>query len=407
MDAIRGRNNPRLAYAGEIAGSETGRYLLGSRLYCPILRRFSSPGSLSPFDAGGVNRYAYAGADPMNRIDPSGGSWWEWALAGLGLVAAVAGAIASGGALAGLTGAAAAGSLTASTSTLSVSLMTAAAVADVVSVAADIGSTVSLSMGDTRMGALFGWMALGAGAASVGTARWLGKGVRGASAAGHLRAPVEPPSGFVRQRPVIPDGSPVDRNLVKRQMIRDPGQVPDGRLIALRDADEVWHVRMRINWVARSHGTFPGAFHFGSDTAIARKHVLPYLPAIARSTPVAPGNLYFYTGVHGHAMGRNWNMLGRMGADPASLTEDRAIQGQLAAAAQPHTLVVEDLANLTVAEARSAFARPGVHVHAYCYAAVDEVLLDMFGVTHAPPVYSSDLLEPVGYYRYQGHDHGR
>ncbi|WP_230202737.1 RHS repeat-associated core domain-containing protein, partial [Pseudomonas syringae] len=40
----------------------------------PVLMRFNSPDSLSPFGEGGVNAYAYAycEGDPVNRVDPSG-----------------------------------------------------------------------------------------------------------------------------------------------------------------------------------------------------------------------------------------------------------------------------------------------------------------------------------------------
>lgn len=49
-------------------------YLLGNgyRAFNPLLMRFHSPDSLSPFTEGGLNAYAYVGNDPANRIDPSG-----------------------------------------------------------------------------------------------------------------------------------------------------------------------------------------------------------------------------------------------------------------------------------------------------------------------------------------------
>lgn len=52
-------------------------YLLGNghRLFNPGLMRFHSPDSLSPFDSGGINAYAYCANDPVNRIDPSGRSF--------------------------------------------------------------------------------------------------------------------------------------------------------------------------------------------------------------------------------------------------------------------------------------------------------------------------------------------
>lgn len=64
----------RLGYKGEIHEEETGWQLLGNgyRAYNPLLMRFHSPDSLSPFDEGGINAYAYCGGDPVNYSDPTG-----------------------------------------------------------------------------------------------------------------------------------------------------------------------------------------------------------------------------------------------------------------------------------------------------------------------------------------------
>jgi len=65
----------RSRYTGERIEADPGWYLLGRRPYAPVLRRFLVPDAMSPFDAGGVNRYAYCGGDPINRVDPSGYVW--------------------------------------------------------------------------------------------------------------------------------------------------------------------------------------------------------------------------------------------------------------------------------------------------------------------------------------------
>ncbi|MBC3436833.1 RHS repeat-associated core domain-containing protein [Pseudomonas sp. BW16M2] len=51
-----------------------GIYLLGNgyRAFHPILMRFGSPDTASPFNAGGINAYAYCQSDPVNRTDPDG-----------------------------------------------------------------------------------------------------------------------------------------------------------------------------------------------------------------------------------------------------------------------------------------------------------------------------------------------
>lgn len=65
-----------LGFNGERADSITGYYLLGNgrRAFNPILMRFNSPDSMSPFGLGGVNSYSYCLQDPVNYQDPSGNS---------------------------------------------------------------------------------------------------------------------------------------------------------------------------------------------------------------------------------------------------------------------------------------------------------------------------------------------
>jgi RHS repeat-associated protein len=65
-----------LGFNGERPDLVTGHYLLGNgyRAFNPVLMRFNSPDSLSPFGKGGVNSYVYCLADPINRSDPTGHS---------------------------------------------------------------------------------------------------------------------------------------------------------------------------------------------------------------------------------------------------------------------------------------------------------------------------------------------
>lgn len=44
----------------------------GNRGFSPALMRFISPDEYSPFEAGGINCYAYCNGDPINFTDPSG-----------------------------------------------------------------------------------------------------------------------------------------------------------------------------------------------------------------------------------------------------------------------------------------------------------------------------------------------
>jgi RHS repeat-associated protein len=63
-----------LGFNGERPDPVTGCYLLGNgyRAFNPVLMRFNSPDSWSPFGDGGLNAYAYCVGDPVNRMDPTG-----------------------------------------------------------------------------------------------------------------------------------------------------------------------------------------------------------------------------------------------------------------------------------------------------------------------------------------------
>lgn len=63
-----------LGYTGQRYDRFTNHYLLGNgyRTYSPLLMRFLSPDTLSPFGKGGRNAYAYCEGDPTNNVDPSG-----------------------------------------------------------------------------------------------------------------------------------------------------------------------------------------------------------------------------------------------------------------------------------------------------------------------------------------------
>lgn len=71
-----------LGFNGERPDPVTRCYLLGNgyRAFNPVLMRFNSPDSLSPFGTGGLNTYAYCAGDPVNRRDPTGHSFLHKAL---------------------------------------------------------------------------------------------------------------------------------------------------------------------------------------------------------------------------------------------------------------------------------------------------------------------------------------
>ncbi|VVO04481.1 RHS repeat-associated core domain-containing protein [Pseudomonas fluorescens] len=63
-----------LGFNGERPDPVTGHYHLGNgyRQFNPVLMRFNSPDSWSPFGEGGLNAYAYCAGDPVNRTDSTG-----------------------------------------------------------------------------------------------------------------------------------------------------------------------------------------------------------------------------------------------------------------------------------------------------------------------------------------------
>ncbi len=75
---VYGHVEPRRAgllyFSGQPLERTVQGYLLGNgyRLYSPMLMRFVSPDSFSPFGKGGCNTYAYCSGDPVNKTDPTG-----------------------------------------------------------------------------------------------------------------------------------------------------------------------------------------------------------------------------------------------------------------------------------------------------------------------------------------------
>ncbi|KAI2693883.1 RHS repeat-associated core domain-containing protein [Pseudomonas sp. TNT3] len=63
-----------LGFNGEPPDALSGHYHLGNgyRQFNPVLMRFNSPDSWSPFGEGGLNAYAYCGGEPVNRNDRTG-----------------------------------------------------------------------------------------------------------------------------------------------------------------------------------------------------------------------------------------------------------------------------------------------------------------------------------------------
>ncbi|MFB7668609.1 RHS repeat-associated core domain-containing protein [Kitasatospora sp. NPDC056138] len=151
-----------LGFTGQRSDPVTGWYHLGNgtRAYDPVLLRFTTPDTLSPFGAGGINPYAYCAGDPVNRIDPSGHlSWQAWLGIGLGIAGLALAAVTGGMAIV------AAGGLMAAISAASATTLVVGALG----VASDVTAIASgaLETASPKASAVLGWVSLGTGAAGL------------------------------------------------------------------------------------------------------------------------------------------------------------------------------------------------------------------------------------------------
>ncbi|MFJ5927531.1 RHS repeat-associated core domain-containing protein [Kitasatospora sp. NPDC092948] len=147
-----------LGYDGQRTDPATGWLHLGNgyRAYHPGLMRFTTPDSLSPFGAGGINPYAYCLGDPVNRTDPTGhlswGTWLNIGIAALGVGLAVF--------TGGLSIAAAAG-ICATVAAVTATTLGVVSATTAVFAAAE-------EERNPRTAAVLGWISLGTGVAEFG-----------------------------------------------------------------------------------------------------------------------------------------------------------------------------------------------------------------------------------------------
>lgn len=308
----------RAAFTGEAMEIDTGWYALSARLYAPALRRFLSVDAVSPFGDGGLNRYAYCGGDPVNRVDPSGHASWNWLLAGPGTMAS-----------------------------LLASMLTPALTA------IDTASSVVNSIASSArrfMTAIFGGLAPRMDT-DLGNTSYLG------AATSH--------QGRTPSSPITIITEPGHRQVVTHA---------SGR----RFIQPEWHERPMPLDGGETNS------HWVADAAVAAPHVGTPLHEISSRTPAnATTDVYVYMGVHGSTDGGNWYRGRRADSEPwnarALQTLDR-FRGMWPNLNVRH----EDIAGISESTLRERMRRPGAHVHAFCYSAVDPVVTSQLNMTSLP-----------------------
>lgn len=140
-------NTNILGFNGERVDPACGYSHLGNgyRACNPVVMRFHSPDSMSPFGAGGINSYAYCAGNPVNLADPTGHhSVGGWLGIGIGVVLGMLLTPVSGG------------------SSLAVALAVVSVATEVVSTGLAVTQQF-VEESAPKAAACLGWAALGAG----------------------------------------------------------------------------------------------------------------------------------------------------------------------------------------------------------------------------------------------------
>lgn len=349
----------RIGFAGQCLEQGLDVFVLGGRIYAPALRRFLNGDAASPMSVGGLNRYAYCGGDPIQRIDPSGNSWLDWLTSGLGLVGAIAGTVMSAIAFVGSVGLA----------TPAIVALGAALVLDAVAVVAEVGSIAGLVAGDSVVAQTFGWIAMGAGLASAGAA--------GISRAG----------SNVASRVALAAGGASDTTSAARSIKRTIlpiDSIDEWRLSKDLPKEDAWTGVVK-SWHRVASEQFPDAIHYGPDSQVSSRDVWRFVNESQGRAPKET-KTYLYGGVHGAEDGQNWHGSNRIGADLDELVYSQRMRRAFNAK-KGRAVDVVNLAFLSPDDAVSYWIRPGIHIHGYCFGVVDELLLTTFGKTEAVTVY--------------------
>jgi RHS repeat-associated protein len=344
----------RTAYVGEVSEADTGWYFLGKRAYSPTLRRFLAPDHASPFNHGGINRYAYCGGDPVNRIDPSGRSWLSWLGASVGLT----------GRSAGANGALSTGSrdMRDAVSTPVTAASMAAAVIDAVSITSAIDSMALATSSEPNSGGLFGWIGQ------------LAKVALGGSNLPPTRN--GSPTRFIS----LPDS--VDT------MKTGTGTRPQ-RNITLFENKDIPASRSTFNtggqndvtrnWIVGTHVNNPRSRIWAADTAINYAdfpHLFPHM------TGRGVTNATLYSGVDGYADQSNWGA-NWFHKQQNTLFIDQDVRHTKPAGRRVGIdIEIEDVGDFLISDFRKSLAGNGDHIIGSCYGIADEVVMDALNLSN-------------------------
>ncbi|MET4676667.1 MULTISPECIES: RHS repeat-associated core domain-containing protein [unclassified Luteibacter] len=376
----------RTGFAGEIGEEDTGWYLLGNRLYSPTLRRFLSPDGASPFDAGGLNRYAYCAGDPINRVDPSGGAWWDWLGVAVGVIASAVAIVATGGALLGVVAAAAAGSITAAVSTPTMAAMAASVVLEITSVAVEIGSAAAAEVGDEGAAGILGWLALGTGLATGALSAAPATGARASRFIGN--GPVVAQKRAIGSLPPLPGLSKQGAGYSRRTYKYAGGRQVKSYTVSRQAAGN--EIRLHYDkkkkqfidelkpvWSRIPNGA--GGYVYAPHTSIRGPDVSELLKEIPRNDGK---NVIILTGVHGNEAGFNWFFGRRVLSDSALYRDDtyRLTNYSLRSGRNQADIQITDIGWKSSQEIRDLWNTDAHVVYATCFGAADAKLMKAFGI---------------------------
>ncbi|MDQ0011175.1 RHS repeat-associated protein [Luteibacter jiangsuensis] len=342
------------AFAGEVLEADAGWYMLGERAYSPALRRFIAPDGASPFDGGGVNRYAYCGGDPVNRIDPSGHTWLGWVGASLGLTAPAGAA----------RGVSPASRMQETVSTPVTVTTTAAAVTDAVSITSAIDSVALMTSDRPNSGGLFGWVAVAASAGSSGTS--LPPARNGASTERFLGLRQDTPQrGRGKWKP--------KRDI---HVVSDP-QIPAERL----SINRFGKLDLATEWAFGAHDRNPNSVIWAPDSSVNGQAFTKVFQLLSRH---GVKEVNVYTGAHGEPYGRNWHLRTgeRLDVEPKFFLED-LVHTKRAARATGVTINPINMALLNRQQMQHHLLKDGVHLIGSCFGLSDEVVMEALNIQQA------------------------